>query len=156
MFAFNGYRDCLADDGPEPIPPLAQVGAARGSLRGFRDIQGPLAGVIAGGLIAILLLLAGPAAQALVLALGGTAALLYLGTALLSGRRIVMALDLGAAAAAAGIALAAPSPAVTVLLVHVVWGILRGSWPEAAPGRRFATAWAALNASAVLLFGLGM
>lgn len=150
MYTLNLNTQLAADDGLEPLAPMPAVRLAT------RRALGP-AGAAAGGvLLAALIALAGPFAASLVLALGGTAALVYLGTAMVSGSWRAAALDLSAAFTAAGIAAAAAGPAVSALLVHALWGILRGACPNAAPGRRFAGSWAAFHATAALLLGFGI
>jgi len=155
MYALNWTRNLPVDDGLEPLAPVNAFAHAPSAARAMHGAWGPAAAAMAGLVIAVLVMLTGDLAAPLILALGGTAAFAYLGTALLSGRVGVAALDLTAAVAAAGIALAGAGPAVSALLVHVVWGILRGAWPGAAPGRGFAASWAALHATAALLLGFG-
>jgi hypothetical protein len=153
MYALNWTREFTADDGLEPLSPLPLPAAAPALPE--RTAWVPAVAALGGLAIAVLIMLTGPLAQPLVLALGGTAGFVYLGTALISARPGAAALDLVAAAASAGIALAAAGPAASVLLVHVVWGVLRSARPEAAPGRVFATSWAALHATAALFLGFG-
>lgn len=155
MYALNWIRDLAADDGLAPLAPFAPRAHTRAAVQAVCSTWAPAAAGGAGVLIASLIMLAGPFAASLILALGGSAGFVYLGTALLSGRVGVAALDLGAAVAAIGIAVAAPEPAVSALLVHAVWGILRGALPGAAPGWSFAASWAAFNATAALLLGFG-
>lgn len=155
MYALNWNRDFTADDGLAPLASSNTRPRAPGAALAMQTAWAPAAAGGAGVLIAVLIMLAGPFAGPLVLALGGSAGFVYLGTALVSGRAGVAALDLGAAVAAIGIAVTAPGPAVSALLVHAVWGILRGALPGASPGRSFAASWAALHATAALLLGFG-
>ena len=153
MYALNWTRDVTVDDGLEPLAPFARPAVApAGALPGS---WAPATAALGGLLIAVLIMLTGPFAQPLVLALGGGAAFVYLGTAMISGRPGAAALDLAAAVASAGVALAATGPVAGALLVHVVWGVLRGASSDAAPGRSFATSWAALHATAALFLGFG-
>lgn len=151
MYALNWSREITADDGLEGLAPLP---AAR-PLNAARHALAPVAGMAGGVIAAALILLSGTLTGPLTLALGGTAAIVYLGTALISGRRGAALLDLSAAIAAAWIAMLAIGPAASALLIHAVWGILRGAQPGVAPGRRFAAAWAAFHATAALLLGVG-
>jgi hypothetical protein len=154
MYALN-FRcppDSVAHDGLEALAPIrAPVRQTVARPRGGRLATAAVAGVG----IAILITLSGAFAEPLILALGSASAFLYLGTAAISGRMGPAALDVSAAVAAIWIAVAASGPAISVLLVHVVWGVLRGAWPGVAPGRSFAASWAALNAMAALLLGFG-
>lgn len=151
MFALNWTRELITNDGLEAMAPLPATRPLDVAPHALAPIAGAAGGVIAAALI----LLTGAMATPLTLALGGTAALLYLGTAMVSGQRGAALLDLGAAATAAGVAMLAAGPPASALLVHAVWGILRGAQPAAAPGRRFAASWAAFHASAALLLGVG-
>ncbi|HRP86733.1 MAG TPA: hypothetical protein PLS34_04340 [Gammaproteobacteria bacterium] len=155
----NWTRELTADDGLDALSPLAPVAVAvavePARARAARAGLGPATGAMAGVLVAVLAMLAAPMTQPLIFALGGAAGFVYLGTALVSGRLDAALLDLAAAAAAIGIAVTAAGPAVSVLLVHVVWGVLRGALVGAAPGRRFTTCWAAMHAVAALLLGFG-
>ena len=156
MYALNWNRDFTAEDGLVALAPFDPHAGTAGALRGA--VHSSWAPAVAGGggvVVAALIMLAGPFAGPLVLALGGSAGFVYLGTALVSGRLGVAAFDLGAAVAAIGIAVAAPGPAISALLVHAVWGILRSALPGAAPGRCFAASWAAFHATAALLLGFG-
>ena len=155
MYALNWTRDLTVDDGLAPLAPIDPRAHMAATGRVLHEALAPVTAAVGGVFVAMLLIMTGPFADTLAVALGGTAALVYLGTALISGRPGAAALDLGAATATAWIALAAAGPAVSVLLVHVVWGILRGAWPGAAPGRRFAVSWAAFHATAALLLGFG-
>jgi hypothetical protein len=150
MYALNLNTHLAADDGLEPLAPMPAV------RRATHRTAGPAVAAAGGVLLAALIALAGPFAASLVLALGGTAALVYLGTAMVSGSWRAAALDLGAAFTAAAVAATAAGPAVSALLVHALWGILRGACPKAAPGHRFAGSWAAFHASAALLLGFGI
>jgi hypothetical protein len=153
MYTPNWLYASQADDGLEPLAP---VPAAAPSTPGITaQALAPVLAAASGVLIAALILLTGAPAPTLTIALGGAAALAYLGTALLAARPGVAVLDLGAALGAAGLAIFATGPAVSALLVHAVWGILRGSGSGAAPGRCFATSWAAFHATAALLLGVG-
>lgn len=111
----------------------------------------PMAAAVGGVLAAVLIGLAGAAADALLPAFGGTTALVYLGTAISSARRGVSMFDIGACIVAIGTAIAVPGFAVGTLLVHTAWGVLRGAATSAPPGRCFAAAWAAFHATAALL-----
>jgi hypothetical protein len=155
MYALNWTRDLAMDDGLEPLAPIDPPAQMAATGRVLHGALAPVTAAMGGVLVAILVIMTGPFADTLAVALGGTAALVYLGTALVSGRPAVAALDLAAATATTWIALAAAGPAVSVLLVHVLWAILRGAWPGAAPGRGFAASWAAMNAMAALLLGFG-
>lgn len=155
MYALNHTWEHAGDDGLEPLAPFHPATHGNTARRAIHGAWAPAGGATAGVLIAVLFLLTRPFASTLVLAMGGTAAFVYLGTALVSGRPGAASLDLGAALTAFGVALAAVGPAVSALLVHVVWGILRGASHGTAPGRSFAAAWAALHATAALLLGFG-
>lgn len=155
MYALNWTREFTADDGLEPLAPFTASTPVQAATQSTPGAWTVAAAALGGLLIAVLIMLAGPFARPLVLALGGAAGFIYLGTALISGRAGPAALDLAAAIATLGIVVAAAGPAVSALLVHVVWGVLRGAWPGAAPGRDFATAWAALHATAALFLGFG-
>jgi len=155
MHALNWTRELAPHDGLEPLAPITPAAHLAASERVVHGALAPVTAAMGGVLVAMLVIMTGPFADTLAVALGGTAALVYLGTAAISGRPGVAALDLAAATAATWIALAAAGPAVSVLLVHVVWAILRGAWPGAAPGRRFAVSWAAFHATAALLLGFG-
>jgi hypothetical protein len=145
---FNWHPRSATDDGLEALAPHPQAPAVvRGGV--------PAAAAVAGIGVAVLITLTGAFAESVILALGGTGALLYLGTAMVAGRAGPALLDLSAAVAALWVAVAAAGPAISVLLVHVIWGVLRGALPGAAPGRNFAAAWAAMNAMAALLLGFG-
>ncbi len=151
----NWTREFTADDGLEALAPLSRAALEPTRVTATHAGRGPAIAALAGLLIAVLIMLAAPFTASLVLALGGAAAFVYLGTALVSARLDAATLDLGAAAAAIGLAVTGAGPAVSVLLVHVVWGVLRGALPGAAPGRRFAASWAAMHAVAALLLGFG-
>lgn len=151
----NWTRESTLDDGLEALAPLTHAAPGPARARAALAGHGPAAGVMAGVLIAVLTMLAAPMTQPLVLALGGTAAFVYFGTALVAGRLAAALLDLAAAGAAISIAVAGAGPAVSALLVHVVWGVLRGALAGASPGRRFTTSWAAMHAVAALLLGFG-
>lgn len=153
MYALNWTRDFTTDDGLEPLGPLPSLAVA--PAHPVQAAWAPAVAALGGLAIAVLLMLTGPHAPSLVMALGGTAAFIYFGTALVSGHPGAAALDLAAAVATFVIVLAAAGPPVTALLVHVVWGILRGAWPGAAPGRAFVTSWTALHATAALFLGFG-
>jgi hypothetical protein len=145
---------------PEPVPydGLEALAPVQVPLRRnvARSRGGRLAAAAVVGVgIAVLITLAGTFAAPLILALGGASAFLYLGTAAISGRVWPALLDLSAGVAAIWIAISATGPAISVLLVHVVWGVLRGALPGVAPGRSFAASWAAMNAIAALLLGFG-
>jgi hypothetical protein len=155
MYALNWTWDFSSEDGLEPLAPFQPATHAPSVGREMHGAWGPVAGAMTGVLIAALLMITGPFAVPMIYALGGTAAFAYLGTALVSARLGLALLDLAAAVAAVGITLTATGPAVSVLLVHVVWGILRGAWPGAVPGRGFAMSWAAMHATAALLLGFG-
>lgn len=155
MYALNWTLDFTADDGLEPLAPLSPPMQGSLPVRPAYAAAGVFGAATSGLLIAVLVTLTGAQAPSLVLALGGVSGFMYLGTALVSGRPGPATLDLLTAGATFAIVLTAAGPAVTALLVHVVWGILRGAWPAAAPGRSFATCWAALNATAALLLGFG-
>jgi hypothetical protein len=156
MYMHSCWRaDFTADDGLEAIAPLAAIPRTSAGIEALVDCWRPAGGAALGVGLAVLISLAGVYAEPLILALGGAAAFVYLATALISGRAGPAALDLTAATAAAWLALAATGPAVSALLVHVVWGVLRGAWPGVAPGRSFAMSWAAMHAVAALLLGLG-
>jgi hypothetical protein len=155
MYAYSCWKTDAADDGLEALAPVAAVPRTAAGIETLVDAWRPAGGAAIGVGLAVLITLAGALAESLILALGGAAAFVYLGTALISGRAGAAMLDLTAAVAAAWLALAATGPAVSVLLVHVVWGVLRGAWPGAAPGRSFAMSWAAMHAVAALLLGLG-
>jgi hypothetical protein len=155
MYALNRTWDVPSDDGLEPLAPFQPVAHAPSVGHAMDGAWGPIAGAMTGVLIAALVMITGPFAVPLVYALGGTAAFAYLGTALVSARPGIALLDLAAAVIAIGITLTATGPVVSVLLVHVVWGIRRGAWPGAVPGRGFAMSWAAMHAMAALLLGFG-
>ena len=161
MYALNlnWTREIDADDGLEALAPISLAAPGPARMRtahaGHGSAAGAMAGAMAGVLVAVLTMLAAPMTPALVLALGGAAGFVYLGTALVSGRLDAALLDLVAAGAAIGIAVTGTGPAVSALLVHVVWGVLRGALAGAAPGRRFTTSWAAMHAVAALLLGFG-
>ena len=155
MHALNWTPDLPMDDGLEPLAPIDPRAQMAATGRVLHGALAPVTAAVGGVLVAMLVIMTGPFANTLAVALGGTAALVYLGTALVSGRPAVAALDLAAATATTWIALAAAGPAVSVLLVHVLWAILRGAWPGAVPGRRFAASWAAFHATAALLLGFG-
>jgi hypothetical protein len=151
MQALDWTRDSSTYDGLEPLAPMpAQI-----ALPSARFALTPMVGAAAGGITAILISLFGSFGNVLIATLGGTAALLYLGTAMVSGRRAPALFDFGTAGVAAGLAISATAPAIAPLLVHAVWGILRGTWSGVAPGRRFSAAWAAFFATAALLLGVG-
>ncbi len=83
MVALNWTRDLAADDGLEgmaPLPATRPLGVSQHALA-------PIAGAAGGVIAAALILLTGAMVTPLTLALGGTAAILYLGTAMVSGRR---------------------------------------------------------------------
>jgi hypothetical protein len=145
----------FADDGLEALAPVSRPSVTHTRNSAAPATRGPAAAAMAGVLIAVLAMLAAPFTAPLVLALGGAAGLLYLGTAMVSGRLDAAALDLAAAAAAIGVAVTGAGPAVSALLVHVVWGVLRGALPGASPGRCFTASWAAMHAMAALLLGFG-
>jgi hypothetical protein len=149
---FNWHQRSATDDGLEALAPVrASQPRAPAMARGGV----PAAAAVGGIGIAVLITLTGAFAESMILALGGTAALLYLGTAMVAGRAGPALLDVSAAVGALWVAVAATGPAISVLLVHVIWGVLRGAWPGTAPGRTFAAAWAAMNAMAALLLGFG-
>jgi hypothetical protein len=152
---FNWPQRYALDDGLEALAPLAPGLPASNPAIARRAVWVPAAAAVAGIIVAVLITLSGSMAHPLVLALGATAAFLYAGTAMISAHPGAAALDVAAAVAAVGIAVTGAGPAVSVLLVHVVWGLLRGAWPGRAPGRRFAAAWAAFHATAALLLGFG-
>lgn len=153
----NWTREFTADDGLEALAPLSRATREPSRVVAAPDGRGPAAAAVAGLLIAVLAMLAAPFTGPLVLALGGAAAFVYLGTALVSARLDAAMLDITAAVAAIGIAVTGAGPVISVLLVHVVWGVLRGALPGgASPGRRFAASWAAMHAVAALLLGFGV
>ncbi|MEJ2515376.1 MAG: hypothetical protein P8080_09020 [Gammaproteobacteria bacterium] len=113
-----------------------------------------LAWLAAGVLATAALRLAGPAGELALQALAGTAALVYLGTAVISGRPGVALLDLATAALVVGLAAGTAVNASTVMMVHVLWGILRGPMAPAGSGRTFTSAWSLFFAAVALLAGL--
>jgi hypothetical protein len=151
MQTLNWADGFASYDGLEPLAPVPAP--APDVLRIAGGALTPLAAA-AGGVVAAALITLTGAPGLLAAALGGTAALLYLGTALLARRHASRLIDLLAAVTAVGIAVAAPAAAISALLVHTLWGTLRGAWPEESPGRHFAMAWAAFHATAALLLGL--
>lgn len=156
MYALTCWKtDFTADDGLEVLAPVASASPTSAGIDTVMEAWRPAGGAALGVALAVLITFAGALAGPLTLALGGGAAFVYLGTAMISGRAGAAALDLAAAVAAVWLALAAAGPAVSALLVHVVWGVLRGACPDAAPGRSFAMSWAAMHAVAALLLGLG-
>jgi hypothetical protein len=150
MKALDWNRPYTGYDGLEALAPSPQTIR----LPAVDCALAPTAAAAAGVLAAALILLSGNAAGGLIAALGGVSALLYLGTALLAARTAPALLDLTAGIAALVVSVSQPAAAVSGLLVHAVWGILRGAWPGIAPGRRFAASWAAFHATAGLLLGL--
>lgn len=154
-FPFNWPPRHALDDGLEAIAPLASGPPASTLALAPPALWAPAAAAAAAVLVAVLVTLSGAMATPLVLAMGATAAFLYVGTATLSAHPGAAALDVAAAVAAVGVAVTGAGPAVSVLLVHVVWGLLRGAWPGKAPGRHFVAAWASFHATAALLLGFG-
>lgn len=148
MQALDWTRPITTDDGMEALAPFPAVKWPEAVCRA----AGPLGWLASGVMLAIAVRLAGAAGESALLALGGTAALLYLGTAALAARPLAILLDLAAATSA--VTLAVQGQAHAALLTHVLWGLLRGSLRDAPPGRRFANGWAALNASAAMLLAL--
>ncbi len=116
----------------------------------------PLAATAGGVLAAVLIGLSGSTAETLVPVIGGTTALVYLGTAMVAARRGASSFDLGTAAVTAAAAIAMPGFAVGTLLVHTAWGVLRGVATTAPPGRCFAAAWAAFHGTAALLLSFSI
>ena len=148
MFALDYTQRTAVEDGLEPLAPApARIPMAR-----LEKALAPAWWLAAAVVVTIALQLAGPAGEAAVSALAGTAALVYLGTATIAGRPGIAMLDLAAAVAAAGLAIAGTAPA-TVMGVHVLWGALRISSP-AAPGRGLAAGWSAFFGAQAVLLGL--
>ena len=100
-------------------------------------------------------LAAGPAAAEVLRVLGATLAVLYVGTALVSGSATLALFDLAALAAAVTLGLVAEAPEAAYL-VHVLWGTVRLSTPAAEPGRGFLSNWATFSGSAALVMVLGI
>ena len=115
--------------------------------------HGPgLGAAAAAALLALAVIsLAGSAAVNLFTVIGATAALLYIGAAIVSGRPLVAALDLCAGVATIGIAVTATQPLLPMLIVHLLWGGFRQGWPAASPGRSFVAGWTAFYGAAALL-----
>lgn len=118
----------------------------------FTGILGPATWLAVAVCASVILRLSG-AGDAGVMALAGTASLVYLGTAVLSGRVSIAGLDLVAAGLTASMACGLAEPA-TALVGHALWGALRASAGAAAPGRRFAIGWSVTWAAMALLLGL--
>ena len=87
--------------------------------------------------------------EAAMLALAATSSLVYVGTAVLSGRVVFALLDL----ATAGFIVSGVDPA-TVLVGHALWGAVRGSLGAQGLGSRFAAGWSVFFAALALLFGI--
>lgn len=123
------------------------------SLRELERLLAPARWLALAVAVAVALRLAGPAGGDAVMALAGTASLLYLAMAATAGGRLVALLDL-AALAASGLALAAGVGPSSLMMVHVLWGALRMSLPAGRGERRFAAAWSTFFAASALLLGL--
>ena len=150
MQAIEWTRRVAPSDGLEPLAPTPAHVALRPAVWGA---PAPLLWVAAGILatVGLRLVEAGPEVVA---AFAATAALIYLGTAAISGSRVAAALDSAAAVLAVGLVVAGPGPAEATLMVHALWGVLRASLRDAPPGRSFARNWAAFHATASLLLSL--
>ncbi len=126
--------------------PQLQVPAAR--------VAPAMAWLAAAVLVTAGLRLAGPAGELGFNALAGTAALLYLGTAAISGRPGIALFDLATAGLVMGLAAGSTVGVTSVMMVHVLWGLLRGTAAGAAPGRAFTSAWSLFFGAVALLAGL--
>lgn len=94
-------------------------------------------------------------AQPLLAAAAGTAGLVYLGTALLSGHLVLAGLDLAAAGGAMALALAGGGMETVAAAwrVHAHWGTARSTPGDPARGRL--TNWSALAGGLAILVLLG-
>lgn len=93
---------------------------------------------------------------ALLAALAGTSALLYVGTALVSGSLVRAALDMGAGVTAFVLAYQAGGyeTVAAAYLVHGLWGTVRSAL-GGEPARELITNWTALNSTMALLVLIG-
>jgi hypothetical protein len=91
--------------------------------------------------------------EAAMLALAATSSLVYVGTAVLSGRVVFALLDLATAGFIVALAFSGVDPA-TVLVGHALWGAVRGSLGAQGLGSRFAAGWSVFFAALALLFGI--
>lgn len=128
--------------------------AARIEVPGLERALGPAWWLVASVLVTVVLRLAGVAGEEAIMALAGSASLIYLGTAAIAGRPGAAALDLAAAVVSAGLAMGGAVTPATVMMVHVLWGALRASAGPAGPGRRFAAGWSVFFGASALLLGL--
>ena len=134
MYAQNYFRH-VAIDPPRESPANA---AARIEVPGLERALGPTWWLAASVLVTVVLRLTGVAGEEAIMALAGSASLVYLGTAAVAGRLGPAALDMAAALVSAGLAMGGAVGPATVMMVHVLWGALRASAGPAGPGRRFA------------------
>ena len=147
MLALDCTHRIAVDDGLDALA-LAPTRTVRPRLD---RALGPALWLAAAVAVAVVLRLAGGAGDLAAGALAGTAALVYLGTAVTSGRPGIALLDLSAALAAGGLAVSGAAPA-TVMGVHVLWGALRAGWNGS--GGSLATGWAAFFGAQAVLLGL--
>lgn len=149
MFALDrSCRLCVHD---ATLSPLSA--GVRGTLARAAQVLAPARWLALAVVVAVVLRLAGAAGEEAVMALAGTASLLYLATAAVSGMRFVALLDL-AALSAVGLALIVGEGPASVMMVHVLWGALRMSLADGEGERRFAVAWSIFFAASALLLGL--
>lgn len=89
-------------------------------------------------------------------ALGGTAALLYLGTATLSASPVAAAVDVSAAVVTLALAISASDAAAlaVVFLAHALWGILRSAL-DTDPPHGLTGNWSTFGTSIAILVLLG-
>jgi len=150
MYAQDCFRQVTVDRTLDS--PL--TGTARIAVPGLERALGPAWWLASSVLVTIMLRLAGVAGEEAIMALAGSAALVYLGTAAVAGRLGLAALDLAAAVVSAGLAIGGQVGPATVMMVHVLWGALRASAGPAGPGRRFAAGWSIFFGASALLLGL--
>lgn len=150
MYAQDYFRQVTID---HTLDSPAQA-AARIEVPGLERALGPAWWLASSVLMTVMLRLAGVAGEEAIMALAGSASLVYLGTAAIAGRLAPAALDLVAAAMSAGLAISGAVGPATVMMVHVLWGALRASAGPSGPGRRFAAGWSIFFGASALLLGL--
>jgi hypothetical protein len=150
MYALELNRRIAVEDSLESLA----ASPARSAAPRLEKALAPAWWLAAAVIVTAALKLGGTAASEAFAALAGTAALVYLGTAMVSGQLKTAALDLTAATVTAGLAIGGAAPA-TVLIAHALWGALRSSLTAAGPQRQFPVGWSIFFAASALFASLG-
>jgi hypothetical protein len=150
MYALELSRPIPVDERLESLA----ASPARNAAPRLEKALAPAWWLAAAVIVAAAMQLGGTAASEAFAALGGTAALVYLGTAMVAGQLRATALDLTAAIVTAGLAISGATPA-TVFIAHALWGAMRSSLTTAGPERRFPVGWSIFFAASALFASLG-